>query len=136
MEVYKPTTLLQRDFYASVFLWMLRNFCKGLFQRTSVNHCFWTSLIQSGRYSNRKNRGVFIDNNQRRFCEISKNISSYRTPPVAASDISEWIYYIYIFTTSCSKQAQYLKFKWTVNSWKYSRSNIPQRSSLCCVAGF
>ena len=29
-----------------------------------------------------------------------------------------------IYTISCSKQVQYLKFKWTVTSWKYSRSNI------------
>ena len=26
------------------------------------------------------------------FCEISKNPSSYRTPPVTASGVSEWIY--------------------------------------------
>ena len=43
---------------------------------------------------------------------------------------------LYSFRTSCSKQAQYLKFKWTVTSWKYSRSNIAQTSSLCYVAGF
>ena len=43
---------------------------------------------------------------------------------------------IYSFRTSCSKQAQYLKFKWTVTLWKYSRLNIVQTSSLCYVAGF
>ena len=37
---------------------------------------------------------------------------------------------LYSFRTSCSKQAQYLKFKWTVTSWKYSRSN--KFSLLCC----
>ena len=40
------------------------------------------------------------------------------------------------FRTSCSKQAQYLKFKWTKTSWKYNRSNIVQTSFLCYVAGF
>ena len=40
------------------------------------------------------------------------------------------------FRTSCSKQAQYLQFMWTVTSWKYSLSNIVQTSSLCYVAGF
>ena len=39
------------------------------------------------------------------------------------------------FRTSCSKQVQYLKFKWTVTSWKYIRSNIAQTSSLCYVTG-
>ena len=43
---------------------------------------------------------------------------------------------LYSFKTSCSKQAQYLKFKWTVTSWKYSRSNIIQINSLYYVAGF
>ena len=43
---------------------------------------------------------------------------------------------LYSFTTSCSKQAQYLKFKWTVTSRKYSRSNIPQTICLCYMAGF
>ena len=43
---------------------------------------------------------------------------------------------IYSFRTSCSKQAQYLKFKWTVTSWKYSLSNIVQTSFLCYVADF
>ena len=43
---------------------------------------------------------------------------------------------LYSFRTSCSKQAQYLKFKWTKTSWKYSRSNIVQTSFLCYVAGF
>ena len=43
------------------------------------------------------------------FCEIFKNTFSYRTPLVAASGVSEWIYG---FRTSCSKQAQCLKFKW------------------------
>ena len=43
---------------------------------------------------------------------------------------------LYSFRTSCSKQAQYLKFKWKVTSWKYSHSNIIQISSLCYVAGF
>ena len=37
---------------------------------------------------------------------------------------------LYSFSTSCSKQAQYLKFKWTVTSWKYSCSN--KFSLLCC----
>ena len=37
---------------------------------------------------------------------------------------------LYSFSTSCSKQAQYLKFKWTVTSWKYNRSN--KFSLLCC----
>ena len=41
---------------------------------------------------------------------------------------SEWIHYL--------RQAQYLKFKWRITSWKYSRSNIVQKSSLCYVAGF
>ena len=39
---------------------------------------------------------------------------------------------LYSFRTSCSKQAQYLKFKLSKTSWKYNRSNIP----LCYVAGF
>ena len=43
---------------------------------------------------------------------------------------------LYSFRISCSKQAQYLKFKWTITSWKYSRWNIVQTSSLCYVAGF
>ena len=43
---------------------------------------------------------------------------------------------LYSFTTSCSKQAQYLKFKWAVTSRKYSRSNIPQTICLCYMAGF
>ena len=43
---------------------------------------------------------------------------------------------LYNFRNSCSKQAQYLKFNWTVTSWKYSRLNIVQTSSLCYVAGF
>ena len=38
--------------------------------------------------------------------------------------------------TSCSRQVQYLNFKWTVTSWKYSHSNITQWNSLCYVAGF
>ena len=42
----------------------------------------------------------------------------------------------YRLRTSCSKQAQYLKFKWTKTSWKYNRSNIVQRSFLCYIAGF
>ena len=74
LEVYKPATLLQRDSDASVFLWILRNFYKGLFQRTSVNDCFWTLLIQSGRYINRKNRDVFRDDNQRRFQNPMKHL--------------------------------------------------------------
>ena len=36
-----------------------------IYLRTSVNGCFWTLLIQSGS-SNRKNRYVFRDDNQRR----------------------------------------------------------------------
>ena len=40
------------------------------------------------------------------------------------------------FKTSCSKQEQYLKFKRTITSRKYSHSNIIQTSSLCYVAGF
>ena len=40
------------------------------------------------------------------------------------------------FRISCSKQVQYLKFKWKVTSWKYSRSNIVQTSSLCYVWAF
>ena len=36
---------------------------------------------------------------------------------------------LYSFRTSCSKQ--YLKFKWIVTSWKNSRPNIVQTSSLC-----
>ena len=43
---------------------------------------------------------------------------------------------LYSFKTSCSKQSPYLKFKWTVTSWKYSRSNIARISSLCYVADF
>ena len=43
---------------------------------------------------------------------------------------------LYSFRTSCSKQAQYLKFKWTKTSWKYNRSNIVQTSFLCYVVGF
>ena len=42
---------------------------------------------------------------------------------------------VYSFRTSCSKQTQYLKFKWTKTSWKYNRSNIVQTSFLCYVAG-
>ena len=43
---------------------------------------------------------------------------------------------LYSFRTSSSKQVQYLTFKWMVTSWKYSRSNIVQTSSLCYVTGF
>ena len=43
---------------------------------------------------------------------------------------------LYGFRISCSKQAQYLKFKWTKTSWRYNRSNIVQISFLCYVAGF
>ena len=43
---------------------------------------------------------------------------------------------LYSFRTCCSKQAQYLKFKWTRTSWKYNRSNIVQTSFLCYVGGF
>ena len=43
---------------------------------------------------------------------------------------------LYSFRTSCSKQAQYLKFKRTKTSWKDNRSNIVQTSFLCYVAGF
>ena len=39
---------------------------------------------------------------------------------------------LYSFRTSCSKQAQYLKFKLTVTSWKYSRSNSSNKFSLLC----
>ena len=45
-------------------------------------------------------------------------------------------YTLYSFRRSCSKQAQYLKFKRTKTSWKYNRSNIVQTSFLCYVAGF
>ena len=41
---------------------------------------------------------------------------------------------LYSFRTSYSKQAQYLKFTWTITSWEYSSSNIAQTSSLCNVA--
>ena len=34
----------------------------------------------------------------------------------------------------CSKQARYMKFKWIVLLWKYSRSNIAQASSFCYVS--
>ena len=43
---------------------------------------------------------------------------------------------LYSFRTSCARQAQYLKFKWTKTSWKYDHSNIVQTSFLCYVAGF
>ena len=43
---------------------------------------------------------------------------------------------LYSFRASCSKQAQYLKFKSSKTSWKYHRSNIVQTSFLCYVAGF
>ena len=39
----------------------------------------------------------------REFCEISKNTFSYRTPPVAAPGVSEWIYTLHSFRTPCSK---------------------------------
>ena len=39
---------------------------------------------------------------------------------------------LYSFRTSCSKQAQYLKFKSTVTSWKYNRSNSSDKLSLLC----
>ena len=69
------------------------------------------------------------------FSEISKNTFSYRHLRwLLRAFQSEST--LYSFRTSCSKQAQYLKFKWKVTSWKYSRSNIVQASSLCYVAGF
>ena len=43
---------------------------------------------------------------------------------------------LYNFRTSSSKQAQYLKFKWTKTSWKYNRSDIVQTSFLCYVEAF
>ena len=43
---------------------------------------------------------------------------------------------LYISRSSRSKQAQCLKFKWTVSSWNNSRLNIARTSSLCYVAGF
>ena len=43
---------------------------------------------------------------------------------------------LYNFRTSCSKQAQYLKFKWKVISGKHSRSNIAETSCHCYAAGF
>ena len=64
LQAYKPTTLLQRDSNTGVFLWILWKFYKHLFQRTSVNDCFWTLLIQSGR-NNGKNRDASWDNNRR-----------------------------------------------------------------------
>ena len=97
LEVYKPGILLQWDSDTSVFLWILRNFYKGLFQRTSVNDCFWTSLIQSGRYSNRKNRDVFRDDNQRRIQNSMKHLKAfcknswlYLTVSKHVSFISNW----------------------------------------------
>ena len=74
LEVYQLATLLQRDSDANVFLWILWNFYKSLFQRTSVNDCFWTSLIQSWRYSNGKNRAVFRDDNLRRIQNPMKHL--------------------------------------------------------------
>ena len=40
---------------------------------------------------------------------------------------------LYSFKTFCSKQAQYLKFKLTVASWKHSRSNKVQGYILASV---
>ena len=41
---------------------------------------------------------------------------------------------LYSCRTSCSKQAQYLKFNWAKTSWKYTLSNIVQTSFICYVA--
>ena len=62
------------------------------------------------------------------FWEISKKTFSYRTPPVAASGVFEWIYTLH-FRIFCLKKAQYLKFKWTVTSWKCSSKKF---FLLCC----
>ena len=53
LQAYKPTTFLQRDSNTAVFK-IFKNTC---FKKTPVNDCFWTLLIQSGRYS----RAVFRD---------------------------------------------------------------------------
>ena len=73
LQAYKPPTLLQRDSNTGVFLWILRKFWKPLFQRASVNNCFWTLLIQCGR-NNRKNRDVSRDDNQRRIQNPVKHL--------------------------------------------------------------
>ena len=51
-ELFWGTTLLKRDSNTGVFLWILRNFLKHLFWRTSVNYCFLFCLIESFRSSN------------------------------------------------------------------------------------
>ena len=43
---------------------------------------------------------------------------------------------LYSFKTSCSKQSPYLKFKWTVTSWKYSRSNIARKPLFAMLQVF
>ena len=40
------------------------------------------------------------------------------------------------FRTSCSKQAQYLKFKRTKPSWEYNRSNLVQTSFFAILQAF
>ena len=68
------------------------------------------------------------------FCEISKNTFPYRHLRRLLLEFQNEST-LYRFRTSCSKQGQYLKFQWTVTSWKYSRSNIVQTSSLCYATG-
>ena len=48
-ELFWSTTLLKRDSNTGVFLWILRNFLKHLFWRTSVNYCFLFCFIESFR---------------------------------------------------------------------------------------
>ena len=47
LQVFRPTALLKRDFNRGVFLWILWNFKKYLFWRTSANGCSSNWRMQS-----------------------------------------------------------------------------------------
>ena len=106
-------------------------------------HVTYSKEAVPGRYSVKKAFLEFLLNSQENTCATISFLKKrlwQRCFPVnlakflGTSFLTEHLWWLLLvfqsestlcsFTTSCSKQAQYLTFKWKVTSWKYKRSNI------------
>ena len=120
------------------------NFLKHYYFRSSHLRCYVKKVFLEISQISQQNACATASFLKKRFCQrcFPVNFAKFLRTSFLTEHI-RWLLLafqsestLYSFRTSCSKQAQYLKFKWTKTSWKYNRSSIVQTSFLCYVAGF
>ena len=131
-QIIKP--FLAWNIYFIFYQWLISFFTRVLLRVT----VYYYYVTYASKAATRRGLQLFFKKDSGR----SVNFAKFLNTPFL-TEHPRWLLLasqsestLYSFKTSCSKQSPYLKFKWTVTSWKYSRSNIARKPLFAMLQVF